>query len=270
MLKIIALCLICYLVALPSWGRSFTFAVVPQQSASALAKNWVPITQYLSQETGLDIQFATAPNIPEFERRLARGEYDLAYINPYHFVVYHGAPGYQALVKAKDKKIKGIMVVKKDAPYTSLQQLEGQELAFPAPAAFAASMLPRSHLEQADIDFSAKYVLSHDSVYRNVAKGFYAAGGGVMRTFNSVPESVREQLRILWTSPQYTPHAFVSHPDMATEINARLKEALLMMGETAQGQALLAAIKLKGLEPAKNQDWDDVRALNISSPIASQ
>lgn len=49
-----------------------TFAVVPQQSASKLAQLWNPIVEQLSIKTGLKIKFATAPDIPTFEKRLDR------------------------------------------------------------------------------------------------------------------------------------------------------------------------------------------------------
>ena len=69
------------------------FGVVPQQSATKLAKQWVPLLNYLSEKTGHTIHFATAKDIPTFEQRCANGEYDLAYMNPYHYVVFHESPG---------------------------------------------------------------------------------------------------------------------------------------------------------------------------------
>ena len=157
-----------------------TFGIVPQQSASRLAELWGPIAAYLGEKTGLEVQFRTAPDIPAFEQRLASGEYDIAYMNPYHYTVFHESPGYSAIAKARDKRIKGIIVVRKESPIERLEQLDGEQLAFPAPAAFAASILPRSHLKAIGIEFIPKYVSSHDSVYSSVAKGFFPAGGGVI------------------------------------------------------------------------------------------
>lgn len=241
----------------------YTFGIVPQQSASRLAALWTPIMLYLSEQTGLKIQFTTAPNIPIFEQRLAAGEYDFAYMNPYHFTVFHQEPGYHALAKGKNKRIKGILVVRKDSDITVLEQLDQQMLAFPAPAAFAASILTRSYLSEIGVDFTAKYVSSHDSVYSTVAKGLYPAGGGVIRTFNNIPDEVRNQLRVLWTTQGYTPHAFAVHPKVKTEDQQKLQHALIQMEYTLNGMALLQSIKLKGIETAKSSDWDDVRGLKI-------
>ena len=242
-----------------------TFGLVPQQSASKLARLWGPIFSYLGRQANLEIKFRTAPNIPEFERRVADGEYDIAYMNPYHYTVFSQQPGYRAFAKAKHKRIKGILVVRKDSALKSPRELSGTTLAFPAPAAFAASLLPRAYLKHESISFTPKYVSSHDSVYRTVAKGLYPAGGGVVRTLNSVDPDIRDQLRILWKTKGYTPHAFAAHPRVPEDVIERLTQAMLAMDGYAEGRALLESLNTKGFEPATDGDWDDVRALGINS-----
>jgi len=241
----------------------YTFGIVPQQSASKMAKLWTPLLNYINQQTDLDLKFKTAKDIPTFEQHLSEGKYDFAYMNPYHFTVFNQNPGYQAVAKARDKKIKGILVVRKDSPIQSIQELNNMTLAFPAPAAFAATILPRSELSGMGNTYDAKYVSSHDSVYRSVAKGLYPAGGGVMRTFNNLSPDIRDQLKVLWTTDGFTPHAIASHPDIPTEILLLIRSALVAMDKSEQGQKLLKNIKIKGFETAKNEDWDDVRALRI-------
>jgi phosphonate transport system substrate-binding protein len=243
--------------------NTYSFGIVPQQAAGKLARLWTPIFEYLGRESGIKIQFKTAPNIPIFEQRLALGEYDFAYMNPYHFTVFNEDPGYQALARARDKRIKGIMVVRKDSELQSLDELDNMSLAFPAPAAFAASVLPRSELSARGKNIQPKYVSSHDSVYRTVAKGLYPAGGGVIRTFKNMDPDIREQLRILWTSEGYTPHAIAAHPRVPAAVSERLVSALIAMAQSPEGQQLLESIKIKGFDAAHNEDWDDVRSLNI-------
>ncbi len=242
---------------------TYSFGIVPQQSASKLARLWGPLLNRLSQDSGLKLRFATAPDIPTFEQRLAAGEYDIAYMNPYHYTVFHESPGYQALAKARDKRIKGIMVVRKDSTIDRLPDLREATLAFPAPAAFAASILTRAQLKALDVTFQPKYVSSHDSVYRTIAKGIYPAGGGVVRTLNNVTPEIRDQLRILWTSQGYTPHAIAVHPRVESKTTQRLQRALVQLDSQAEGATLLRGIKIKGFETARDGDWDDVRGLQL-------
>jgi phosphonate transport system substrate-binding protein len=242
---------------------SITFGIVPQQSAGKLAQNWAPVLAYLGAHSGTDLKFRTARDIPEFERRVAAGDYDIAYMNPYHYTVFSGDPGYRAFVKAANQPIRGILVVRADSPTQSPAELADATIAFPAPAAFAASVLTRAYLTRANIAFTPKYVASHDSVYRAVAKGLYPAGGGVIRTLDSVAPDIRAQLRVLWTSEGYTPHAFAAHPRVPAAVVARLTRAMVDMGDTDTGRALLAPLSIGGFESATDSDWDDVRLLGI-------
>ncbi len=242
---------------------TYTFGVVPQQSGSKLSRLWSPILQYLENETGYHLRFATTRNIPTFEKRLSTGKYDIVYMNPYHYTEYHSMSGYHAFAKAKDKRLKGILVVHKDSAVKSLKDLEDEELAFPSHA-FAANLVPRAHFNQLGTSVTPKYLSSHDSVYRNVAKRRYPAGGGVMRTFKNTAPEWRDQLRVLWKSDGYTPHAFASHPRVPQEVVERIQQAMLKMNQDAAGKRLLKSIRLKGIESGSDGDWNDVRALDLN------
>lgn len=245
-------------------GEVYSFGVVPQQSAKKLAQLWTPILAHISKETGHTLQLQTAKNIPIFEQRLAAGAYDFSYMNPYHYTVFSEKPGYIAFAKRRDQKIKGIMVVRKDSGIKSLQDLQNTTLAFPSPAAFAASILPRAKLKMDNIAFKPQYVSSHDSVYLSVAKGLFPAGGGVKRTLNNTKVEVSEQLRILWTTNAYTPHAFAAHSKIPQTIRQEIQQAFVNMNSSPEGRALLKSIKIKnGIVAGVDKDWDDVRSLDI-------
>ena len=243
--------------------EEYTFSVVPQQSASKSAEQWVPLLKAVSEASGVELRFRTKKDIPEFEGSLRRGEPDLAYMNPYHYVVFHETAEYQALARAKDKRIKGVLVARVDSEIQTIGDLDGLDVAFPAPAAFAATLLPRAELGAADLTYRPKFVSSHDSVYRNVASGTIPAGGGVVRTFNAMPPEVSDQLQIIWTSEGFTPHAIAAHSRVPDEVVAAVQAALATLHETPEGMSLLEPIRLKGFERGEDADWDDVRALGL-------
>jgi phosphonate transport system substrate-binding protein len=245
-------------------GDIYTFGVVPQQAASDLAESWAPLLAWLSARTQVNLRFATAPDIPTFEARLARGDYHLAYMNPYHYTVFHRKAGYQALAKERDRKLQGILVVRKDSPARDIRDLAGATLVFPAPAAFAASILPRAALRKEGVAFASKFVSSHDSVYMTVARGLYPAGGGIIRTLELFDPMERNALRVLWTTPAYTPHAIAAHPGLPRQAAARLRDAMVAMADDPVGRGLLARLGFKGIEAADDADWDDIRRLHIT------
>ena len=244
--------------------KSLSFGVVPQQAASRLAEDWGPLLAEVSRRSGVSLVFRTAPNVPAFEERLATGDYDLAYMNPYHYVVFHKASGYTAFAKEQERRLKGILVVRKDSAVLKPADLAGKTVVFPAPAAFAASILPQAEFGRLKIPIETRFVASHDSVYRAVASGLHEAGGGIQRTFEAMPTDVREQLRVLSETPGYTPHALAAHPRVPAAIVERLRMAMASLADDEIGRALLAPLAFKGLVAAQDREWNDIRALDIN------
>ncbi len=244
-------------------SERYSFGVVPQQAASKLVRSWNPVFKHIERQTGIKLLFATKRNISTFENACASGDYDFVYMNPYHYIQFHGETGYRPMAKARDKKIKGIIVVKKDSDIHSLEELSGKTLAFASYRAFGASLVPRTALKKKGIRFTSKYVGSHDTVYYNIATGNFIAGGGVMRTLEATSDNVRKRLRVLWVSPGYTPHAFAVHARVPNTIVSKVKQALINLDKTDEGKILLDRLKIKGIEAAKNSDWDDVRKLKF-------
>ncbi len=244
-------------------SERYSFGVVPQQSTSKLVRSWAPIFKYIEQQSGVKLQFATKRNIPTFEEACASADYDFVYMNPYNYVQFHDESGYEAIAKARDKKIKGIIVVRKDSKFKKLKDLSGKKLAFASHLAFGASLIPRNELKKRAVKYTSKYLGSHDLVYLNVAQGNFVAGGGVMRTFQAANPEVRKKLKVLWTSKGNTPHAFAAQSRVPKHIVNKVQQVLVSLEQTAQGKTFLNKLKIKGIEVAKNSDWDDIRKLKF-------
>jgi phosphonate transport system substrate-binding protein len=238
--------------------QKLVFGIVPQQSATQLAKNWLPLMTALSDRLQIPVQFATAKDIPTFEACLAKGAYDIAYMNPYHYIVFHDLSGYEAIAHRSDKKLNGIMVARKDSPIQKLEDITNASIAFPSPAAFGASVLPRAELKAKNIDFHPIYVKSHDSVYRSVVMGLHGVGGGVTRTFENLPDDIKNQLQIIYTTASYTPHAIA----VKSEINGTLKEFIQESLVQLKGE-VVEPLGITGFKAAEDKDWNDVRSLNL-------
>ncbi len=237
------------------------FGVVPQQSATRLARAWIPFLNEVSARAGVQIRFATATDIPTFEGCLGESAYDLSHMNPYHFTVFNKRAGYHALAHQRETRLRGLIVIRKDAPMTELRDLNGHEVAFPSPAAFAASAIQRAELRALGIDIRPVYVRSHDSVYRAVDAGIFVAGGGIGRTFGNAPAEIRERLRVLHQTKAYTPHAFAIHERVPEAIRARIAAAITAI---EPDHPVMKTLGMKGLQAASDAEWDDVRQLGLS------
>ena len=239
--------------------RSYTLAIVPQQSATVLAASWGPVIKQIASVSGVDIKFATTKDIPTFEACLAKGVYDFAYMNPYHYVTFNAKSGYYAFAREKDISLTGLLVAHRSSGIRSLADLQEAAIAFPSPAAFAATIIPRAELDRAGIKYTASYVKSHDSVYLAVQNGLFPVGGGVRRTFENMPANVRDDLTVILETAAYPAHAFAAHPSIPSRLAVRVAAAM----ETLRAQEMLEPLGIKGFVSAKDAEWDSIRALQI-------
>jgi phosphonate transport system substrate-binding protein len=214
-LKLLKKLLLCYLMLTGSLVNAetfnYSFGIGPQKSTNKLTLLWTPIVKKISAETGFKVNFKTAPDISIFEKRLAAGEYDFAYMNPYRYTFFSQTNGYQVLAKARNKLIRVVLVVRKDSVIKQIVNLDGNILVFPLPAAFAASVFSQSKLKVSGIKFKPKYASSHDWVYRAAAKVLYPTGDDLIHTFNNVAPEICDQLRVLLNSRVYNLHLFSVH-----------------------------------------------------------
>ena len=234
----------------------YSFGVVPQFEPRQLASIWVPILKALEARTGFTLKMDGAVNIPDFEIAFQSGRFDFAYMNPWHSLVALRTQGYQPLVRDGGRTLSGILVTRKDGGITSVKDLEGKTIAFPAPNALGASLLMRADLETIfGVSYRPLYVSTHSSVYANVLVGRAAAGGGVMSTLNNQKPEVRDALRIVYKTREMAPHPVVAHPRVPESDRLALQRAFLELGATEEGAALLAKVPIKRVVKASEEDY---------------
>lgn len=256
---------ILFLTAL--FGENLTFGVVPQQSPMKLMQDWKPIVDYLEKATGDKITLKVERSIPEFEKILYSGGYDIAYMNPYHYVVAHKKQGYNANVR-DEKNLIGILVVRKESGISDISMLKGKQFLFPSPDAFAATLLNKYELFKKygiNVEHGEKfrYVNSHDSVYKGVSRGVGDVGGGVQRTFDDLNDiKAKESLVIIYKTKAYPSHPFAIKPSMSDKTKTKLAKAFLEMPVE-----FLNSLSMKHLIEAKNSDYDSVRDISKVLPI---
>jgi len=221
-------------------------ARAPQLSPSVTSEIWSPFVKYLSKQTQHEIILKTYANRADFENDIKAGNVDLYFGNPGYGVVGHLLHGYLPLIRSDKKLLKGIIVVKKDSQINDIQQLNGKVIAFPAKRAFAASLYIRSRIaSDFNINYQPLYTGSHDNNYRTVAIGKAAAGGGVKRTLERENMKLREQLKIIYTTPGMKPHPLMASPDIPLALRSSIQKAILNLNKDTSGKKLLKSIKIQ-------------------------
>jgi phosphonate transport system substrate-binding protein len=254
------------LVTNPSLAETYAVGVVPQFNARTLQSIWTPILQELERRTGHTFELRGSKSISAFEKQFMAGEFDFAYMNPYHFILARKTQGYLPLVRDTGKRLRGILVVRKDVAIDDVEQLQDKAIAFPSPNALGASLMLRAQLaREFNLRFEPRYVKSHDSVYLNVVTGRMAAGGGVGRTLARQPSEVREQLRVLYTTPAVASHPVTVHPRVPETVRSMVKNALIAMGESESERQLLAKIPIGTAGEALSEDYVPLQKMGLDA-----
>ena len=259
-------------VAVAQEKKVYILAVVPQFTPSEVHRNWSPIVEKLSRATGRQIEIKIYPSIQKFETAFLNGEIDLVFMNPYHAVMAKRAQGYIPLVRDDANRLIGILLVQRDSPIKSIKELNGKELAFPAPNSFAASLYMRALLaEQEKISITPRYLKTHSNVYRHVIMGEAVAGAGVNNTLKREPPEVQAQLRLLFETPGVPSHPVVAHPRVPEGLRQTVTNTLLEMQNDPAGQKLLTGIQMpKPVRADYAKDYQPLEKLALEKYLVSE
>lgn len=257
--------LACLTLSLDAAAQTYTFAVVPQFEQRKLFAIWKPIVDELERRTGISLKLVATLTIKEFEQELEEGSFDFVYANPYHILRVSASQGYIPLVR-DSTPLRGILVVRKDSPIRSPSELNGKRVAFPSPNAIGASLLMRADLARLYHAATVPlYVKTHSSVYLHVVNGLADAGGGVEKTLREQDAPVRDALKVLYTTRNMPSHPIAAHPRMPREARETLRRALLEMGASREGQALLVKVPMQQAVSASLEDYTTMRGWGLES-----
>lgn len=250
--------------AAPAARANYTVYVTPQLAPEIMHRGWVPLLDAVARETGIGLTLTIPPSIAGFEALLLRGLPDFAFANPYMVLPGRKMQGYAPLLRNGKTRLVGHLLVRKDGPIKSLQDLNGATIAFPAPNAFAAALYIRAHLARQNIRFTPLYVGTHSNVYRHVLFGEAAAGGGVNISLDREPAEIKGMMRPIYSTPPLVPHAFVSHPRVAPKDREAVVAAILRLAARPEHREMFAAAQIP--EPVRadyERDYAPLEGLDL-------
>lgn len=247
---------------------TYLFARAPQLSAMTLAETWGPLLARIKKDTGINFELRVYQTRIQFQAEISAGVPDFAYMNAYDAVHAKQLHGYTPLVR-NIKPLKGIIVVRKDSAFKSVQDLNGKSIAFPSPQSFGASLYPQDLLiHKEHIRYTPEYAGAHENVYRGVFLGKFAAGGGVVGTLNLEPDELKSQLRILYETPDLPSHPFVAHPRVPSEVVLNFTTALMNLINDEEGRALLKSANIETPVRADYaKDYQSLEGLDLGDSL---
>lgn len=233
-----------FVVAPAHSAEQYTFAVLPQRPAVAMHVSWRPFLDRLQQELGITFKLKLYETMPQFEEEMKRGEADFVFSTPPHVVLAYQKQQYQPLVRGS-REIAGVLFTRKNSEVKDLQDLNNREIAFVG-SRNVCSLIVKQVLSQQKVKLNLKQLLagSSSNVYKSVLLGKSAAGAVLDVDFDSQPSDIKEQLQILIVTPKLAPHPISAHPRVPKRLHKAVREAVIRLDATPDGQKLLQGVQL--------------------------
>ena len=243
--------------------KELSFGVIATVKPEIVHKHFKPLLDYLSEKTGLKINFATGVNYDDTIKKFVDGTFDLGYIGPAPYVLAtRQSPGSLRVIAGIETDnrptFNAVIVVRRDSNIASLGQLAGNRFAFGSRRSTLSYYLPYYMLMKEGVieklehcDFLGR----HDIVAKNVIMGNYDAGGIKM----SVANTYKNFLKNIAVSEPVTDFAIVVHRDMDPALAEKIKEILLNLKDPK----ILEPIKkrMTGFGPRKDSDYNRLREI---------
>ncbi len=257
-----------------SGERTLYIAGIPDQDISVLEARFDKLADYLSEETGLDVQYLPSVDYAAVVIGFRQGDIHLAWYGGLTGVQARlAAPGAQALAQRhEDAAFHSVFIAQKGIGIKSLEDLKGKRVTFGSENSTSGNLMPRSFLAQAGIDpeghFSAvNYSGSHDKTWKLVETGSFEAGA-----LNSVVWQKRvndgsvdtSKVEAFYTTPPYFDYHWVANGSLDEEFGRGTTDGLLTAllalrtGDGGLEQEIMAAFDSDRFISTSNENYSAI------------
>lgn len=248
-------------------GPIYRVGVHPLHNPRRLMETYGPLVEAVNAAIPeADIQLEASRNYEEFEKKLYGGQFDFAMPNPYQTVLALRR-NYRVIAKmADDAEFRGLILVRRGSGIQRVTDLKGQAVAYPAPTALAATLLPQHYLNANGLnvneDITNLYVGSQESSILNVQRGHVAAAATwplPWKAFVAEHPELAAQLEVKWQTAPLVNNSWVARRDLPPELVQRFARVLIALKDTEAGRQLLARLPVPAIEPATDDTYRPVQ-----------
>lgn len=225
---------------------------------------------YLGRKVGRSVQFIQRRSYREAMELIEVGEHDFSWICSFPYKKYQNSNFFELLVVPVFEGqpfYRSYIIVHKDSPHRSIDDLEGKVFAYSDPDSNSGYIVPRSILHDRGRNpdsffrhtfFTYSHTETIEAVAERVADGA-AVDSYVWEYLNRQQSPITARTKIIHRSEAYGFPPLVSRAGIDPELRQRMADALLTMEYDPQGRVLLEELMLDRFTTATPALYDGVR-----------
>jgi phosphonate transport system substrate-binding protein len=251
--------------------------VLPDEQASTLKSKYEPLTAYLSEELGQEVQLIIPGDYAALVELFGEGEVDLAYFGGATFVASEAQHQAVPLVMRDiDTRFTSYFLARSDAKETQISDFRDQVIGFGSELSTSGHYMPRYFLKEQAIDpetfFSeVLYSGAHDRTVDMLLKGQVDLAATNSQVVNSMLRQGRldeMSIKVIWETPEYSDYVWAIQPGWDESYANRLRDAFLALSLSDERDSeILQILGAGGFLPATRGDFFRLRAIVLPQAI---
>jgi phosphonate transport system substrate-binding protein len=246
--------------------QPYAFNVLNQRSIALTSQYWNPILIYVSKKSGVPLELRLARTTKEANALAEQGAYHFLYTNHF-FTPERDRLGFRVIARPAGPGIRGQIVVPADSQIKTLAELDGKEVAFASPDAFAAYWLPMDALLKSKVNVKSVFTANQEAGLAQLKLGTVAAAGVNDQIIQRYARREGFEYRLLWNSELYNDLCIMASSKVPAAKVAAVREALIGMMHDPEGRKVIESgaelLKIKdnlGFIAATDREYDNYRA----------
>lgn len=209
------------------------------------------LARYLGRNLGRQARVVLVPDYQTMKHLLKQGRLDLAWCTPGVYAATRGQIAYEvlcAISRGGPRTHQGLIVVRADSPYRTLQDLEGTVFSYVDRSSATGFILPNVLLEREGIDpltffHEVKFALNHTAALDDLLAGRCDAAAvhdGARSSEGPIDPARFRVIEVTGTSP---PDPILVRADLPTEVKSQLRELMTGMPSQPGGAEALEVLR---------------------------
>jgi phosphonate transport system substrate-binding protein len=241
---------------------TYTFGVFPHLPPSQIQRVYAPIAVDFSHALNQKVNFRSTASYKKFIEQLKNESFDIVFIQPFDYVLAHDKYNYLPLVRW-DSPMTSVIMVKKDSPFKTLEDLKGKIIANPSKTAAVSQMTKKALLRAGldiDNDVQLKYTRSHLSCMQKLVLNDAQACGSTSGALELLAKKLdMTKLRVLYETPGIPHVLYAVHSRVPEADRQAIKQAILTWPEREAGKKILQIRTFSTFVPANDDEYNVVR-----------
>lgn len=265
--------------------ETLTVQFVPSQNADTLEAKAKPLEKLLGDKLGIPVKVSISTDYNTIIEAMASKKIDIGFLPPTAYVLAKEKGAGEVILQAQrlgvddatgaptDQLVdfyKSMIIVKKDSPIKTVEDLKGKKIAYQNVTSSAGFVWPAGKLMEAGLDplkdVAGVTVKGHDQGVLAVLNGDVDAAAIFQDARNIVKKdypTVFEDTRVLAFTSPIPNDTITARSDMNADWVAKIQQAFIDIGNDTEGHAIIKEIySHEGYVKSSDSIFDIVREYN--------